>query len=127
MAQLKSVSGFVLYVYDLDKTAAFYETLGFITKKRDATQLSVNMNWFWIDFLLVSAEDKPSFKEEAALANKGSGVYFYLSVDDVDGYHAKLVEAGYKPSSEPKDQPWGNREFVIRDPDGYKLVAFKRK
>lgn len=22
----------------------------------------------------------------------------------------------------PRDWPWGNREFVLKDPDGYKLV-----
>lgn len=33
---------------------------------------------------------------------------------------------GMKPSSEPRDWPWGRREFVLRDPDGYKLVFFKK-
>jgi len=32
-----------------------------------------------------------------------------------------------KPATKPQDQLWGNREFVIRDPDGYSLVIFKRK
>ena len=51
----------------------------------------------------------------------------YFSVDDVDEAYKSLRAKGLKPSSEPKDRPWGNREFVIRDPDGYKLVIFKRK
>lgn len=49
----------------------------------------------------------------------------YLIVDDVDETYKELLEKGLKPSSEPRDWPWGNREFVIRDPDGYKLVFYR--
>jgi uncharacterized glyoxalase superfamily protein PhnB len=45
----------------------------------------------------------------------------------VDEFHAHLLANGLKPSTKPKDQPWGNREFILRDPDGYHLVIFKRK
>ena len=53
-------------------------------------------------------------------------MFVYISVDDVDEFYRGLAQKGLKPSSEPRDWPWGNREFVIRDPDGYKLVFFKR-
>jgi uncharacterized glyoxalase superfamily protein PhnB len=49
-----------------------------------------------------------------------------LSVDDVDSTYQELVDKGLTPSSQPREWPWGNREFVIRDPDGYKLVIFKK-
>jgi hypothetical protein len=32
-----------------------------------------------------------------------------------------------KPLGEPEVRPSGNREFVLRDPDGYKLVFFQKK
>jgi len=51
----------------------------------------------------------------------------YLSVDDVDVFQKELLSKGMKPSSKPQDHPRGNREFILRDPDGYKLVIFKRK
>ena len=50
----------------------------------------------------------------------------YLSGDDVDEFHKDLLSKGLKPSTKPQDQPWGNREFIIRDPDGYNLMIFKR-
>ncbi len=53
-------------------------------------------------------------------------MFLYISVDNVDNFHKGLLSRGLKPSTEPRDSPWGNREFVIRDPDGYKLVIFKR-
>ena len=125
--RIKSVSGLVCYVKDIKKTAAFYEALGFTIVKHEADHLSVRSNWFWIDFHAQDKEDKSEFQKEAKLGNRGSGLYIYLSVDNVDECYKELVAQGYKPSSEPRDWPWGNREFVIRDPDGYKLVIFKRK
>lgn len=125
--QPKSVSGLVCYVKDITATVAFYETLGFTFKRHEPTRATGYINWFWIDFLQSDTETKPAFLAEANAQPKGAGQYLYLSVDDVDGAHAALVAAGLKLSTEPADQPWGNREFVIRDPDGYKLVIFKRK
>lgn len=42
-------------------------------------------------------------------------------VDDVDAMHARLVGAGYEPSMEPADAPWGERYFHVHDPDGHEL------
>ncbi len=124
--KLNSISGLVCYVKDLSKTAEFYKDLGFAVSSQDADRLSVRVNWFWIDFHPQDKEDKPEFQKEASLENKGAGQFLYLKVDSADEAYAELIEKGLKPSSEPKDWPWGNREFVIRDPDGYKLVLFQK-
>ncbi|HET9850032.1 MAG TPA: VOC family protein [Candidatus Saccharimonadales bacterium] len=120
------MSGLVFYVKDIEKTAAFYDALGFRIDKREADHLSIRLNWFWMDFHPQDKEDKPDFQKEAVLEPKGTGLFIYVSVDDVDEFYKGLVAKGLEPSSEPKDWPWGNREFVIRDPDGYKLVIFKK-
>ena len=125
--KIKSVAGLTCHVKNLSKTAKFYKSLGFVIRKQDATHLTVYSNWFWIDFLPISRETRPEFKKEARLNSKGAGVFMYLSVDDVDAFHRELLSKGIKASSKPADQPWGNREFILRDPDGYKLVIFKRK
>ncbi len=124
---LKSAAGIVCYVKNVPKTVKFYETLGFTFKKNKSTHAIGYINWFWIEFLQSDKEDKPEFKKEANLTYKGAGQFLYLSVNDVDETYKSLIAYGLKPSSEPKDWPWGNREFIIRDPDGYKLVIFKRK
>ena len=125
--KIKSVSGITCYVKNLNKTAKFYETLGFEIRKRESNHITAYSNWFWMDFLAMDKEEKSEFKKEAKLGNKGAGQFLYLSVENVDEFHKYLRSKGLKPSSEPRDWPWGNREFVIRDPDGYKLVIFKRK
>ncbi|HSX45042.1 MAG TPA: VOC family protein [Candidatus Saccharimonadales bacterium] len=121
-----SIAGFVCYVKDLDKTAKFYETLGFRFGKREGNRLTCYVNWFRVDFIAQDEEDKAEFQKEALADNKGAGIYINIKVDNVDEYHKSALAEGLKPSSEPRDWPWGNREFVMRDPDGYKLVFFQK-
>jgi len=123
---MKNVSGILCYVKDTKKTADFYKTLGFKFYKCEPNHVSIHLNQFWIDFHPQDKENKPDFQKEATLSNKGAGLFLYLCVDDVDEFYRDLVAKGLKPSSEPRDWPWGNREFVIRDPDGYKIVFFHK-
>lgn len=124
--KLVSISGLVCYVKDTKQTADFYQMLGFHLDKNEPDHVSVRLNWFWIDFHPQDKEDKPDFQKEAVLEPKGAGQFLYIKVDDVDAFYQDLLAKGLKPSSEPRDWPWGNREFVLRDPDGYKLVFFQK-
>ena len=124
--KIKSVAGFTCYVKNLNRTVKFYKALGFLFRKREPQHATAYSNWFWIDFLVIDKETRPEFRKEAKLKNKGGGVFIYLSVDNVDAFYKSLLAKGLKPASEPQDSPLGNREFVLRDPDGYKLVIFKR-
>jgi catechol 2,3-dioxygenase-like lactoylglutathione lyase family enzyme len=124
--KMVSISGLVCYVKDTTKTAAFYDALGFQFDKREPDHVSIRLNWFWIDFHPQDKEDKPEFQQEAHLEHKGAGQFLYIKVDDVDAFYQGILAKGLQPSSEPRDWPWGNREFVIRDPDGYKLVFFQK-
>lgn len=125
--KLKGASGYACVVTDLDKTAEFYQKLGLEIKSKSADRLVIYLNWYRIDLFTVGAGDSPSLQAEASLGDKGSGVYLYFSVDDVDETYRELSAQGLEPDAEPRDEPWGNREFIVRDPDGYKLVFFKRK
>jgi catechol 2,3-dioxygenase-like lactoylglutathione lyase family enzyme len=115
MAKIKSISALVFHVKDLDKTQKFYEDLGFRFETRKGDYLKAYINWFWVEF----------YKGEAD--TKGAGVYIQLSVDDVDEFYKDIVAKGMKPESEPKDIPAGRRDFLLLDPDGYKLVFFTKK
>ena len=125
--KIKSVSGITCYVRDLARTAKFYEALGFEIRKREADHITAYSNWFWIDFIASAKEARASYQKEAASSSKGAGQFVYMSVEDVDAFHNGLRLKGIKSLSEPQDRPWGDREFVLRDPDGYNLVIFKRK
>src|ERR1041385_98204 len=43
----------------------------------------------------------------------------YLYVDDVDAMAQELLARGVTLEREPEDQPYGCRDFDIRDPDGH--------
>jgi hypothetical protein len=38
-----------------------------------------------------------------------------------------VLAKGMKSLGEPEVRPSGNREFILRDPDGYKLAFFQKK
>ncbi|HEX9389288.1 MAG TPA: VOC family protein [Anaerolineales bacterium] len=125
--KIKSVSGITYFVKNLNKTASFYEALGFEIRKRESNHITVYSNWFWIDFVAIGKDERTKSKAGVELSNKGAGISLYLSVENVDEFHTYLVSKKLKLSSKPQDQSWGNREFTLRDPDGYNLVIFKRK
>ena len=124
--KIKSVSGITYFVKNLNKTATFYETLGFEIRKRESNHITAYSNWFWIDFLAIGKDERTNSKDGITLPNTGARICLYLSVDEVDEFHKYLLSKKLKPSK-PQDRPWGNREFSLRDPDGYNLVIFKRK
>ncbi len=54
----------------------------------------------------------------AALVAKGAlnGVHF--RTDDLDATFEKVRASGAEIVQEPTDQPWGTRDFAVRDPSG---------
>ena len=41
-----------------------------------------------------------------------------VGVDDVDAVHAKAVEQGFEIAYPIRDEEWGVRRFMLRDPSG---------
>lgn len=127
MAEMKSVAGVICLVKDLEKSVEFYEMLGFVFKKRiPDVAATAYLNWFWIEFLLENKVVTESYKEDVAVSSKGAGQYIHISVDDVDAFYSTILAKGLQPAGRPQDFAWGHREFVLKDPSGYKLVFFSR-
>jgi catechol 2,3-dioxygenase-like lactoylglutathione lyase family enzyme len=113
MASIKSISGIVFYVSNLKKSKKFYEGLGFRFGTPKGDYITAYINWFWIEL-------RPGEKKEGGTATQ-------ISVDSVDEFYEDVKSKGLKPEDVPKDIPQGRREFMLRDPDGYKLVFFTKK
>lgn len=47
----------------------------------------------------------------------------HLLVDDVDGYYAELQARGAQLLNMPTDRAYGLREFLVRTPDGHRLMV----
>jgi catechol 2,3-dioxygenase-like lactoylglutathione lyase family enzyme len=62
-------------------------------------------------------------------AVEGRGFWLNLNVADADAEHARMVAADVEIVSPPEDKPWGERHFVVRDPNsvlislGHRLPA----
>ena len=55
-----------------------------------------------------------------AMARRGRGVHFFLTVEDVEEFHALLLERGLDLAP-PADEGWGGRFVTVEDPDRYRL------
>jgi uncharacterized glyoxalase superfamily protein PhnB len=119
---LKKIDVMVVLVKDTVATAKFYRQLGFTILEETKDKVATQLGDFYIDF---HDETRVVFKGELGKEPKGLGIWTYINVDDVDETYKQLIEKGLKPSSAPKDWPWGNREFAIKDPDGYKWVFYQ--
>jgi catechol 2,3-dioxygenase-like lactoylglutathione lyase family enzyme len=122
--KVNSISGITCYVADLSRTAEFYEAIGFRRGKEEPDRVTFYVNWFFVTFI---AQDRGDTPNEAELPTTGSGLFTYIKVDDIEDFFKAALSKGLKPAGEPQVGPSGNREFVLSDPDGYKLAFFEKK
>ena len=99
----------VLHVANVEATAAFYrDVLGFICDFGDDAYAVVWRDNSAIHF--VRDEGSPK------------GVHLFQWVKDVDAYFKEVVARGAQVSAAPADQPYGLREFAVRDINGVGIV-----
>ena len=118
------VTGLVLWTQDNTLSVKFYKKLGFEVLESNDRHTIVQLGMFKL--YLVSMRDEDEFNTDSLAANKGKGMYLYINVDDVDALYSALVKMGITPRSEPRDWDWGNREFIVKDPDNYKLCFWQK-
>jgi catechol 2,3-dioxygenase-like lactoylglutathione lyase family enzyme len=121
-----ALNGLMLYVTDVQASLDVYQTLGFqVVRAHAPVFASVRLGDVLIQFQDKRNPSDPSFRAEAMAEPKGGGLFIYLQVEDVDQFYKDIQEQGVVPTTVPRDWPGGNREFVVRDPDGYKLVFYQ--
>lgn len=111
----------------------FYKSIPFLpVKNLDDTidyytrQLGFGNAWFWGDPPTDAgcSRDQLSllFHRDPAFAIKIAGLELVMFVDDVDGIYEEFrCNPVIDITSDICDEPWGIREFTIRDPNGYGL------
>lgn len=109
-----------LNVRDPEVSAAFAEThFGF--EREMAADGFVALGRPDVGFKLVYLRTGlPTFKPAAA-AGSADGLLVAFEVDDVDGEHARLVEAGVEITTPIETEGWGERYFQVTDPCGVVL------
>jgi len=114
-------------VNDVARSLAWYrDVLGFIVKDRwdhEGKLGGVEMMAGSVSFML-SQDDWKTGRDRA----KGEGVRIYcMTAQDVDVLAKQIKARGGTLAQEPRDEPWGMRDFAVVDPDGYKITIAASK
>lgn len=109
---ITGISAVTLATHDMPRAVRFYRALGLevLYGGEDASFTSFRAGPGYVNLIAQPVERHWSW---------WGRVILYES--DVDGLHDRLVAAGYRPSTEPRDAAWGERFFHITDPDGHEL------
>ena len=117
---IKRLHSTLFYASDIKATADFYRKLDF-----DVAESVENARVKMGDFTLAFIDEKTTpIQNESGKTPKGLGIYTYVEVDDADQHFELVKKNGVTPRTEPKTWPWGKREFVVKDPDGYKIIFY---
>jgi len=90
--------------------------------------LGFAIDWEWRHepgfpvFLQISRDGMRLYLSEHE-GDAAPGALVHLYVADVNAWQAEMLRHGIVAESPPIDQPWGNREMRVRDPDGNQLCV----
>jgi uncharacterized glyoxalase superfamily protein PhnB len=108
----------VLAVRDLARSTRFYmDVLGF---RRDFGDESDGWSFLSRDGFRLMLGECPDAMPASELGDHSW--FVHLLVDDADALHAELAGRGAEILSAPETKSWGLREFVLRTPDGHRIV-----
>jgi catechol 2,3-dioxygenase-like lactoylglutathione lyase family enzyme len=110
---VESINAVTLATADMATAVAFYDALGFELAAGGANAAFTTYR-VGDGFLNLQLD-----RAHAPVREIWGRVIFF--VDDVDAMYARVVAAGYVPSTAPADAPWDERYFHVRDPDGHEL------
>jgi len=109
---IEKIENLTIPVKDLKKAVTFYESvLGL--KKRDEWSTYATFN---IGDMMLGLDPDPKAE-----------IQIFITVTNVDDEYKTLKEKGVQFVTEPKDQHWGGRTAVIKDPDGNKFILVSYK
>lgn len=109
-------------VNDLEKSLAWYrDVVGFVVDERwerDGKLAGVSLQAGRVTFM-IGQDDWKKGRDR----RKGDGFRLYCgTTQNVDALAAKIKARGGTLDEEPRDTPWGTRDFSLTDPDGFKLT-----
>jgi catechol 2,3-dioxygenase-like lactoylglutathione lyase family enzyme len=109
------INAITLVVTDMARSVRFYVDLGFRLVYGGPDADFTTLAW---------GDDKPlnfvNLQHTGDNPGIGWGRVIFFTPDP-DAVHAVAVGAGHQPEFTPRDAPWDERYFHIRDPDGHEL------
>jgi catechol 2,3-dioxygenase-like lactoylglutathione lyase family enzyme len=74
------------------------------------------MDLGWV--MTVASPDNPSAQVTIISNDDPAAPGISVGVDDVDAVHARAIELGYEIAYPLRDEDWGVRRFMLREPGG---------
>jgi catechol 2,3-dioxygenase-like lactoylglutathione lyase family enzyme len=84
----------------------FVDLLGF--------EVAMDMGWV----MTLASPTNPSAQVTIAAGDDMAAPGISIEVTDVDAVHAKAVEQGFEIAYPLRDEEWGVRRFMLREPSG---------
>lgn len=111
-AMIESISAITLGTHDMARAVQFYRSLGFelLYGGDAATFTSFRAGTGYLNLTAQPDDRRWSW---------WGRVIFHVA--DVDALYERAREAGWQPSTTPRDAEWGERYFHLTDPDGHEL------
>lgn len=109
---IESISAITLGTHDMARAVQFYRSLGFelLYGGDAATFTSFRAGTGYLNLTAQPDDRRWSW---------WGRVIFHVA--DVDALYERAREAGWQPSTTPRDAEWGERYFHLTDPDGHEL------
>ena len=117
-AEAEMRAKFELFVNDVEASTAFYEALGFRMAHRKPADHYTTMERDGVVVALMPLPRWLPLRWLGFLRLPPLGTEIVLYPDGLEAARRALVDAGHAPG-EIRLQPWGQRDFRVRDPDGY--------
>ncbi|MFP5468193.1 MAG: VOC family protein [Alphaproteobacteria bacterium] len=110
--QIEAISAVTLATRDMTRAVAFYTGLGFAVRYGGPASgfTSFYAGRSYINLMAVPNDQ-----------TWGQWGRFIIYVSDVDAMYSRALAKGFRPEFPPRDAPWGERYFHIKDPDGHEL------
>lgn len=102
-----SLEGVTLHVQDVERSREFYLRIPGVVLERhrpgEFALLRIGQGWLGL------------------LQLRTPGFHLEVSTPDLDELYASLRQREVEPDGPPRDRGWGERTFVVVDPDGHHI------
>ncbi|MSQ32572.1 MAG: hypothetical protein EXR59_05015 [Dehalococcoidia bacterium] len=106
-----------LFVSDLNRSVNFYRNI----LELEPSFQQGTMAGFKINQIQLMLHADGDIQRVPAGVDRGAGTAFHFVVKDVDEHWEHLNKLNIPLHEKPADQPYGMREFAVKDPDGYEI------
>jgi catechol 2,3-dioxygenase-like lactoylglutathione lyase family enzyme len=117
------LSHLIYYVSNPISSAERWEKLLGLTRKM-THEFAIYTESAGLGLILAFADQglaEANYPGDTRLRNGSGNAEIDFEVEDVDAWHARALELGFRSVASPTDQEWGQRTCYLEDPNGIRV------